>query len=158
MGRIAARLEGAGYLSERLLRAARQLDREVAEEVQDLGDRAELIYAAHALRDTGRMARGIRAVGQGDEVVVRADARDPRSGFDYVGVTRFGHRVRVIRPNPPRRALAFTPKGGGGTVFRRSVRGFRPAGDWADRAYPQVRAEGERAAARLGRRISLLAL
>jgi hypothetical protein len=140
--------------------------------VRDIADDAELIYASHALVATGRMARGVRAVGEGDSILVRVDARDPETGYDYVGVTRKGHRRRVIHArsrrlgprgrNPAsvvatRRArrrgassMLRTPWG-----FRWSVRGFHPSSDWAEDALPEVRAAAEHRLDGLAKRIAL---
>lgn len=116
----------------------------------DVAGAAELIFASHALVRTGRMARGITSRQEGDTVLVTAHAADPQTGYDYVGVTRFGHRVRVIRPVKAK-ALRFQPRKGGPFIFRASVRGFRPASDWAADALPEVQAEADRQLASFGR-------
>ncbi len=125
--------------------AARNLRRDVHDAVVDVASSAEEIYAVHALRDTGRLARGIRARVTGPAAAqVTAHARNPESGFDYVAVTRFGHRLRIIRP---RRARALRLPWG----WRAWARGFKPRGDWADRALPQIKTVAEARVAPIGR-------
>lgn len=151
MGRFPARIDGADRGARRLLEGARTLREEMRRAVGALAEDAELIFAAHALRRSGRLARGMSSRVSGTVALVRADARNPESGYDYVGVTRFGHRVRRIYP---RRARALRiPLPDGRVIFRRSVRGFRPRGDWAQRALPDIHREAERAARRLGIRL-----
>lgn len=140
--------------------------------VRDVADDAELIFAAHALVATGRMARGVRAVSEGDGMLVRVDARDPETGYDYVGVTRKGHRRRIIQA----RSRRFGPRGrnpasvvgtrrarrrGASAMlrtpwgFRHSVRGFHPASDWAADALPEVREALQQRLDGLAKRIAL---
>lgn len=140
---------GAGRLARRFEIAAERLPRETAQAVEDLGEDAELILAAHALRRSGRMARNITATSQGLSAIVTVEAKNPETGYDYVGVTRFGHRVARIYP---KRAKALrTPFGP-----RASVRGFHPASDWRDDALPEIAAQARVITMRLGRRIETL--
>lgn len=144
-----ARIVGGLRVSD-LDEAARIVARETRNAVEDLGEDSELVFAAHALRKSGRMARSIAATGlTGDgnpSLVVTAEAKNPETGFDYVGVTRFGHRVSRIYPKQAK-ALR-TPWGP-----RMSVRGFRPATDWRDDALPAVRELTRLAGARISRRL-----
>lgn len=154
-----AEVEDVNSLLRKVLDARTSMDRDLRRAVDELGDDAELIYASHALKNTGRMARGIRARRAGNLVLVEVHARNPQSGYDYVGVTRFGHKVARIYPRHAPKAEKFFPKVAKafplpGIGFRRSikgfaalktplgffrsVRGFHPASDWADRAWPQV--------------------
>jgi hypothetical protein len=142
-------LTAAESLARRMEGAAERLPGEAADAIQGLGDDAELIFAAHALRRSGRMARNITAEGAGLRVAVTVHARNPETGYDYVGVTRFGHRVARIYP---KRAKALrTPWGP-----RASVAGFHPATDWRDDALPAVHAALQATETRLGRRIEAL--
>lgn len=147
---VKVRTLGAGRASRRFLMASQAVEEELQKGLEELGDVSELIFAAHALRRSGRMARGVVARAFGSKVIVRVDAKDPKSGFDYVGVTRFGHRVSIIRP---KRAKALRIPLAGGVIFRRSSRGFHPAGDWAEQAIPQIEREAQSVATRIGRRI-----
>lgn len=170
MGSYRVEIIGAGGLARGLADAAASVDRDTRDEQRALGDKAELIFAAYALKGrTGRLARGIVARDLGGVVQVEAHARNPLSGFDYVGVTRFGHRVARIVPRTDRGSASVVATGrsrrrgahaalriplGGGVIYRRSVRGFHPAQDWSERAIPQIRAEAKRSAERLGRKVA----
>lgn len=120
---------------------------------RQLADGAVTVYRRHAPRRTGRLSRGIRVIGGGNALTVRADAKNAETGYDYVGVTRKGHRVRVIRP---RRARALKIQLAGGVIFRASAKGFRPRSDWAQDARPGVLREGQTAQRDLSRRIGAL--
>ena len=170
MATFPAKVHGSERLARNLSRAAAQIRHELDRSMRELGDTAELIYAAHALRRTGRMARNIVARGLGGGVLVTVQAKNPLTGFDYVAVTRFGHRVRRIVPTR-RFAASTTATGaaratgrraalrltiGGKVLYRRSVKGFHPASDWAERALPQIEGQAQIVANRLGRRIEEL--
>lgn len=144
--RFTATTEDVDDLLTRILTTARTLERDVREGVDQIGDDAELIFAGHALKRTGRMARGIKARRAGNMVLVEAKAVDPDSGYDYVAVTRFGHRGRIVVKNA--RALRFMMKGR--VMFRHSTAGFHPTGDWANDALPQVFEAADAVAKRLG--------
>jgi hypothetical protein len=142
------------------------MQRELDKRVGNVAVDATVIFAGFAPKRTRRLVRGIRQRQSGSVAIVTVDAKNPKTGYDYVGVTRFGHRVarifpkhspkegRYIAPLPgvgPRwvkKAAALGPIPGIG--FRRSVRGFKPAGDWRDRALPTIQAESEREMAVLG--------
>ena len=141
-----------------------QLDREL----DALGEDAEMIFAAFAPSKSGRLARGIVATRAGRMVVVRSTARDPSSGYEYTGVTRFGHRAAYIYPKARRSASVVATRGerargrraalrftlGGRVVYASRVRGYRPASDWATDALPAVEQAADAAAGRLGRRVN----
>src|SRR4051794_9873618 len=113
--RIKAEVKGAGRQASRARSVGRMIDS--AESARNVGDDAELIYQEAAPHRSGRLARGIRAISVGDEVVVSAVAVDPKTGFDYVAVSRFGHRKNVIRPvtksGQPRKARRTLRTAGG---------------------------------------------
>ena len=144
------------------------LDRALNKTMIGIGEDAELIFQAHARHKTGRLARGIVAHWVGGQVLVTATARDPQTGFDYVAVTRFGHRVEFIEPRADRARASVLATGkrrkkgsqaalrfvlGGRVMYRRRVRGFKPEYDWRDRALPEVKVVSDRAIATLGQRI-----
>lgn len=114
---------------------------------------AVYIFRAHAPKRSGRLRKGIRAQQTGGAWVVRADARNPETGYDYVGVTRKGHRVRVIRPTQGK-VLRFVI--GGRVLYRTHVKGYRPATDWAERAHAPVRRLARSGVVRLSQRIERL--
>ena len=150
---------GAGNQASRARAVSSEITAAMIRSARNIATDAELVYQEHAPRRTGRLARGIRATALGDQVVVTATAVDPKTGFDYVGVTRFGHRKALIVPvtkrGKPRKSRSlrrnlsgqFISRGAGFLVFTsrgrlwrlRSVRGFRPIGDWTDRALPEIR-------------------
>lgn len=165
---IKATVSDVDHASEKFRRASLVIRRELHESVKDVAEDSELIYGAFALKDTGRMSRGVKAKVAGSGAVVTVHARDPESGFDYVAVTRFGHNTakivpkhsaksgRYLAPIPgvgPRwvqkKAALMTPFGP-----RASVRGFHPSGDWADKAWPQVKANADARMNRAGAAIA----
>jgi len=170
MASYPVRIVGADRIARNMQAAAIQIRSDVDEAKRELGDIAELIYNAHAPHKSGRLGRGIVARDLGAVVQVEAHARNPASGYDYVGVTRFGHRVARIYPRSRfarrasvvatrnergrgRRAALRIPMGGG-VIYRASVRGYHPTSDWADRALPQIEAEARKVAERLGEKVA----
>lgn len=153
---------------QQLLGVRRAIPDELDRFVRGVADDSELIFRAFAPRESGRLHRGIRAIVQGNVALVQAHARNPRTGYDYVRVTRIGHFTARITPRADRRpasvvetqnprqrggqaALRFTA--GGQVLYRRSVRGFKPASDWASDAMPQIQMVASDAAEDAGRRI-----
>jgi hypothetical protein len=84
-------------------------------------------------------------------IQLEAHARNSESGYDYVGVTRFGHRTARISA---KNAGALAVQIGGRTIIRKSVRGYHPAGDWASGVTGEVQKLVEVAGARAGGRIA----
>jgi len=159
---ITARPRGADRLVRRFNLAAARLPEDTLEAQKELGRLSEIVFGAHAPHRSGRLIRGISSSVLGGRVVVRDEARNPATGFDYVGVTRFGHKVARIYPKHyAGRSLATgkARKGvlrfsmGGHTVFAASVAGYHPASDWAEDALPEVQTEAQVVATRLGRSI-----
>lgn len=144
-----ARFEGAGRVAVQLFDVAAAVESEGREAVRESADESVFIFRTKAQRDTGRLHRGIRAAMAGDTATVTARARSG-AGFDYVAVTRFGHRVRFIFP---RRAKALRFRVGRRVLFRTRVRGYRPGSDWRDRALPAVERTVEAASVRAAGRI-----
>lgn len=168
-------MANADQIARRFLEEAERLRLELRSAISDTATDAEVIFAAHALRNTGRMARGVRAVVAGDSAIVTVEARNPQTGFDYVGVTRFGHRSRNITPTHPPKAARFYPKtakafplpfGFRRSItgfaalkmpfgYRRSVRGFHPSRDWAEGAMPEVQKVADERLGKLGREFAV---
>lgn len=149
MGRFTFTFE-AGRAASELRRMSEKMPGEMQRTMVFLGEVTEPIYAQVAPRRTGRLARGIRATTVGLVMVVRAVARNPETGYDYVGVTRFGHRVSRIYARSAQ-ALRFTV--GGQLLLRKSVRGYHPASDWAERGHRAADQAAEIAARRFGERV-----
>lgn len=148
--RFPVRIVGADREARKMATAASLLVEDLHQAKRDLGTKSELVFAAHALHETGRMARGVVAHDFGD-ILVDVHARNPLTGFDYVGVTRFGHSVARITAKGPGHALRLPFDGG---IFRRSVRGFHPGVDWAETALPQIYAQADQVAQALGRKVA----
>lgn len=172
----------------RLLAFIPAVDNELAHAVQRLSNRAVFVYQAYAPSGpSGRLGRGIRAVSAqgrvassgrfatGRQFAIVATARD-RTGYDYVGVTRFGHREAFISPRVDRErasvvstrkarrdvthheglpALAIPSRKGGPPIFRHQVRGFKPTHDWAAVANQVVNRETAQVAHETARRIEI---
>jgi hypothetical protein len=147
-----------------------ELDRVLFDAIRGVGDDAELAFAAHARHASGRMARGVKAHTRGQVVEVVVFARNPIGGYDYVGVTRFGHKTEFITPRADRHvAYVIDTKRkrqrgrratlrfviGGRVFYRQKVKAFHPDHDWAEDAMPQVRDSADRAMQRIKRKIEL---
>jgi hypothetical protein len=159
---IKARPVGAERVIRRFLTAADRLKEDTLEGQRELGRLSEVVFAAHAPHRSGRLIRGISSLVLGGRVIVKDEARNPETGYDYVGVTRFGHKVARIYPKHAAASSLATGKAkkgalripmGGGFIFRASVAGYHPGSDWADEALPEVRSQAQVVATRLGRRI-----
>jgi hypothetical protein len=151
VGRVSLSVTGAGRAAAVLRRTGASIRQDMDLEMRSLGERLETVFAVAAPKGrTGRLSRGIRSVPSPGGFAIRADAQNPETGYDYVGVTRFGHRAAWIVPRQARALRFFI---GRRMVFARRVRGYRPASDWVEDALPAVRAEEMAAVTRLGRRI-----
>lgn len=159
---IVARPVGVGGVLRRFIVAGERLEEDTLEAQRELGRRAEVAFAAHAPHRTGRLIRGIASIFLGGKVIVKDEAKNPATGFDYVRITRFGHAVaRITAKHTGARSLATgKAKAGmlrftisGRVMYRRSVAGYHPTSDWAEDALPEVRAEAQAVATRLGRKI-----
>lgn len=146
------------------------LDRVLFDEMRHLGVDAELAFAAHARHKTGRMARNVKSHVVGRNIEITVFAKDPTTGYDYVGVTRFGHKAEFIVPRADRRPASVLATGrerqrghramlrlviGGRVIFRGRVKAFHPDHDWADDAMPEVQRSADAAMKRVGQRINL---
>lgn len=165
---------------------------ELAQAVEQVAHDASLILASYAPKGrTGAIGRGIRVLSAqgrlasgrfatGRQFVIFTSARN--QGYDYVGVSRFGHRVKFIRPSSDRQpqsvistkrpklrygmkdhlgrrarpALRLTPSGNHKGVYRNVVRGVVRPVDWVDQAQAAVdrelNSQAERLAHNLERR------
>lgn len=170
MSSFRAYFVNAGRLVARILGLQRMIPGEIERGVRGLADDSELIFQSFAPRQSGRLARGIRAIVSGKHAIITAFARTPTTGYDYVGVTRFGHRQARIRPRSDRRPASVSATGrpratggraslrftmGGRVLYRKSVRGFRPKGDWAELARPNIEAAADDAAREIGERVAV---
>lgn len=165
-----------------LLAIAAGMDPHADDAVDSISADAVSAYRRAAPKRTRNLERGI---GRSDEArggrrvtVVSAAARNPLTGYDYVGVTRFGHRAARIYPRLDRAPATvratkrargrntFSPVAGlrgnaalrfeigGRVLYRRWVRGYHPARDWAEGADPAIDTAIEAAVERLEERIA----
>jgi hypothetical protein len=161
---LKARTLGVESVLRRFLVAASLLPSDTLDAQRELGKAAEVVFGAYVPVRSGRALRGISSDVLGAGVTVTDVARNPQSGYDYIGVTRFGHSVARIFPKhstgsastlangkKKRGALRFSI--GGRVLYRASVAGYHPASDWATDALPEVEVAAQGVATRLGRKI-----
>lgn len=177
--RFVARPVGVDGVLRRFLIAGTFLAHDTRDAQEELGKAAEVVFGAFVPVKSGRELRGIGSDLAGDVVTVSDYARNPQTGFDYVAVTRFGHKVARIYPTHRTSASAsniatkrrrggetlthgydsFTSQSalrftiGGRVLYRHSVAAYHPASDWAEDALPEIEAEAQVVATRLGRTI-----
>jgi hypothetical protein len=162
-------ISAKGSLLQRIL-GGDELHKLVLGVQDEIAADAEIVFASYALHRTGRMGRGIHTVKDGDDLIVEVEARNPETGFDYVRITRFGHRTFRIVPRRPFAASVVATRRGrsrghqaalrwvqtdGTTIYRRSSRGFHPAKDWAHDALPQIKVRAQRRMGTLARRVEV---
>ena len=116
-----------------------------------LSHEAQEAFRQAAPKKTGRLARGIRSRIGIDGFVISMNATN--NGYNYGGVTRFGHRTAFIEPKDPRRMLRLN-LAGGSFIYRARVRGFPPATDWAGQTRVQLRSALRRESVLLGRQVA----
>jgi hypothetical protein len=148
--------------------------------LKKLRSAGEELLALHAPEESGRLISGIRGIIRGRRILVfTVRAEDPDSGFDYVDVTRFGHRVARIYPGQKARSVtspvaltaAGTPRitsgrGARADIFRgakvlktkhgyfASVRGYKPSRDWVEPAIDDIQDAGGRVVESIGRGVA----
>lgn len=166
--KIKARSLGTDGVARRFIAAVTRMPRDTMDAQRELGKLSEVVFASHAPFRSGRLIRGISSSGAGT-VIVKDEARNPQTGYDYVGVTRFGHgKIIAGRGRAPAFTLA-TKKSrgflggkrkpmlrfviGGRVVYTPYVNAWRPASDWAEDALPEVEAQAQVVASRLGQTI-----
>lgn len=157
---------------KRLLALSEAVDKDIDSMTRSLADEAVFLFQAFAPKGkTGRLGRGIRVVaGQARAIAsgrftsnltfaVIAEAKAP-SGYDYVGVTRFGTRTKDIRPTQGQKALQ--PRGltiktrrGIKNVYWDHTTGVTVAHDWAQPAIAAMNRQVDKESAALARRIEL---
>lgn len=151
--KITVRVKHINRLSPTLVKLGRQVDAVEARVLREAHRDAVDIFKEHA---PGRIADGVIVVGRGSEVEIFAYAKDPLSGYDYVGVSRLGHKKAVIKPRRDRSAASVLATGkprksgkskkatlriplkAGGFIYRQSIKGYRPKVDWAEVAQERV--------------------
>lgn len=157
-------LRGAGRRASEFSRLQRAIQDELVAELRQFGREGERLFRAAAPKDTRNLAGAIRAVPFFRAIrprvrvaVERLDGHqgEGRDGFDYLAVTRRGHRRSVIVPREAR-ALKVHVEGHRNAQiyeFRQAVRGSRPASDWVVDAAQRADRVAALAERRLARRI-----
>lgn len=169
---------GVARTSRRLSRAEQGMQLRIEEAIHELRQPIERIFEIRSPSSGiagGLFAQPVRTPGRvGFELV--STYRDKFTGYDPLGVTRFGHRKKVIRPRADRApssviatsaprgptpqfkgekgqtALRF-PGPAGGAIFRHYAAGQTRRTDWVEDANVEARAVISREADRLGRKV-----
>lgn len=160
---LRARVHGAGPVASAFTQDQRQVQDEIIREFRTLARHAEDVYRSFAPEDSGRLrdsidARVFLGNASAPQVTVYARALDPTNNFDYLDVTRFGHRRTFIEPRRARMLKVHYAgrdrSGDGPYVLRPHVSGAVVASDWVEDAEHVVAADFDAAASRLGRTIT----
>lgn len=165
---IRAEVRGARGIADRMRGRARKVRPGIEAEMRgELGSKARRLYQVAAPSKTRRLADriGVQVAGQRMQVV--SGVADPRSGFHYTGVTRFGRGevkprtdrapatvsdTRRPRQTGSRAALRFVI--GGRVIYARRVKAYRPSRDWATKAHAGARREVREAGRRVVRSLA----
>lgn len=159
---IRGRVRGAGPVAAEFDQDQRQIQDEIIREFRTLARVAEDVYRSFAPEDSGRLRDTIDArvfLGNASmpRITVFARALDPTNNFDYLDVTRFGHRRTFLEPRRARMLKVHYAgrdrAGEGPYVLRPNVSGAVVASDWVEDAERVVEADFDAAASRLGRTI-----
>jgi hypothetical protein len=151
---LRASVRGARRKGYDLRRAGRRVQSSLLDEFAGrLAPESTRTVRAYAPHRSGRLERGlqgrVRSYGGRISIEITSTARSD-AGYDYLPVTRFGHRKAIITPVHARALKIQTPEG---VIFRKSVRGYRPDHDWVESAFRDLEDELDRAAERIGRTI-----
>jgi hypothetical protein len=161
---------GAGRTGRRMSAAGREIQRELASEMRELGKAATEVLQHHApvgrssgqgatTRKGGRLKRGIHAVAHFSHARL---AIEVESDAPYTRVTRFGHRRLTVYPHGGSLAIPFKKVSKRGRRLRKNRRGlshfdyveaYHPDFDWVDEATPELEAEAEITIGRIERAI-----
>jgi len=157
----------ARFYGPRLMRRVRTLpveaQRLLDDALRETSDEAVEFFKDEAPELSGRLKRGITARPTKTGYTITVKAVDPETGYDYVGVTRFGHKVRRIRPIERRSEgtgrrtfrdgyLVFNSRGRNWRL--KSVRGVRVRQDWVRPARVRSHDEASRRMREVGREIA----
>lgn len=147
--RVAGRLSAAGAAVQPLLNA------EFRSRVSP-----GVLAAARGVapRDSGLLQSELRAPvsssGGRVRVILRSPVRDPREPhYPYTDVTRFGHRVKVIKPKRGE-FLRFPASRTGRWISVRQVQGYHPGHDWVEDVESEAEAITDAAGESVGRTIA----
>ena len=169
----------------RLVAFINTVNTEMSDAVEGLAYQMALIFSSVAPKGrTGRLGRNIRVssaqgrqsggrFGTGRQFAIIASAKDSH-GFDYVGVSRFGHLKPEIVPDPRRAiasvvstrrlraphsgrqpALRIPLRVGAGAIYRHSVRGLQKGHDWVSDGVDLAQREADATARRLATKLEI---
>jgi hypothetical protein len=145
--RTAGRLSAAGAAIQPIILA--EFRGTLSTEVLEIG-------REFAPEDSGALKKELTAPvssrGGTVRINLRSPVKDPESGYAYTGVTRFGHRKKILTPTRSER-FQFYSKVAGRQISPKSVRGYKPETDWVDDAYPEMVTVLDDSAEEIGRNI-----
>jgi hypothetical protein len=146
-------LERAAVAGTRFGMAKGKLSKEMEKSISELGKATLRVYKFWTPRKTGRMQKGLRASKSGKGQIDISITAVADSGFSYVAVTRFGHKVATISPNTA--SILKLNMYGGFWTFAPTVKGYRPDFDWAEEAHLTAQKVAEQHAKALSTRLEL---
>jgi len=151
---IKVKAERAAAVGAKFGRTKGKLSSELEQSVSDIGQAMKRVYRFWTPKQSGRMQKGIGVRKAGRAVVeITVSAVDPDTGFNYVAVSRFGHRVTTIQPVTAN-ILKLNLYGGFWT-FAPEVKGYRPKYDWVEEAFYSAQEVAETHAHKLSQRLDL---
>lgn len=179
---ITVSVAGAGKIEAKFTRAQRELDQALFEEFRTLAPEILAIFQAHAAGGPrGKIGRGLQVERAGSTSFRPSfslvSTYRTSEGFDPLGVTRFGHRRRIIRPRADRGEASVLAHSGlrgpspdkpggkptqtalrlldrdGNVIFRHYVKGVRHQVDWVKEARSAIQPAIDRSTERLGRKV-----
>lgn len=147
--------QGIFRTAAQMSRAARELRNVIIREMRGSQDDVQDTFESRAPydsdeRDSYHLRDHIEArlfVAGRVRVTVYATAKDPRNGFDYLDITRKGHRG----PIRPKRAPLLRWRAGGRSFTAKETAGSHPDSDWVEEALPEAEQIAEDVADRVGR-------
>lgn len=149
----------------RLTSSERQLQRILLTDLSQFMPPALRQLRAFAPHKSGRMERGLhgRVSSYGGRVTIEfsSTARSD-TGFDYLDVTRYGHRQAFLTAKHGK-VMRFFPSapdvaGTGKPLYRKFVRGYKPRSDWVADAAEAIEQDMARLEERVGESIERLVL
>lgn len=153
-----ATVTGAGPVAARFSRVERDLQTRLNGLMRRVGRTSERILKRAAPKDTRALADSIRAVpySRAGDINVSIKAHAQRDGFNYLDITRFGHRRRVLTAKRKGRAMAVRYAGHRAPeviAFAMRAEGYKPPVDWVEKGWPLINRAVSVEATRMGREI-----
>lgn len=166
---------GVARTSRRLTVREQEVQADINEVIRDLGRTADRIFSRNS--PSTRIADGLVVVPSPSRVELVSTFREKTSGYDPLGVTRFGHRKKIIRPRADRapssvtvtrakrgpnlsasgkqrtQTALFFPDADGDGIFRHFVKGQTRRTDWVADSRLELLPYIDAASERLGRKV-----